>query len=555
MMIMKNIVKRVLSFMMVLMLVMMAVPVSEVWANDEEDIGGGNNGSYPESARYGTITLNNITNGDTFEGYKIIDIIYDQGSDSVSYEWIEGIEDAIKSANNRLFGENKALTVEEFAKCDHDKRQKLLSDVPVVIKDWSPDLTSKSATGNSVSWESVSLGGYFIVPTSTTDVYQTILISVQPVYDGLNNKYVTRAGSITDGGQNIDGETTVKKNPITIDKNVNGDETSTTGDIKVITYTIEVDVPVYEVIGENISKVFKVGDIMGDGLQLINGNITDSSLNIYLKDGENEYGTDPIDDSKYTIKTTDFDFENYDEATFEIVFDYDKLISGTNSTNRKVKIEYNAELSNSASCGTYTNKAVVEYSYYPFEEENIIYSESESNVSTYKLQINKKDSSNDNPLTGAEFDLYLKVDNNATEDNLGDRIDTDEYTSGIYQNDLITALGEGKYIRIGEFSEVGNGVYSIDKLDAGEYAIVETKAPTGGYSLPSKAFTITIPSQDDGNVKDDYIFEKNIPNSMGFTLPETGGTGTVIFTVVGVSLMCVAVLAFFILRKKEMSKN
>ena len=43
-------------------------------------------------------------------------------------------------------------------------------------------------------------------------------------------------------------------------------------------------------------------------------------------------------------------------------------------------------------------------------------------------------------------------------------------------------------------------------------------------------------------------------NKKGFTLPETGGMGTIIFTVVGLGMMTVAASAYVIMKRKDTQK-
>lgn len=195
------------------------------------------------------------------------------------------------------------------------------------------------------------------------------------------------------------------------------------------------------------------------------------------------------------------------------------------------------------------------YTHYPFtngNETNVTVTES---VKTYKLEIKKTDAENTNKfLTGAKFDVYLVVDDSVAD------IDPKYTTNG----NGVAGLPSGKsYLKVGEMTESqgGTGLYSIERLDAGEYYLVETVVP-GGYTAPADAFGPFIVNDTNDNSDNDdnksvHVIGDydTVKNSEGFLLPETGGTGTVIFTVVGVSLMCVAVLAFFILRKKEMSKN
>ncbi len=541
MMIMKNIVKRVLSFMMVLMLVVMAVPVSEVKAYNSDA---------------GEITITNVTNENQFVGYKIMDITYDAQKNNVSYEWTDEAKEAIKQANNGL-----ELTVEKFFekqgdsyKYNEEARQRLLSGIPASLNK-EPELELKTASNNQVEWDDVELGGYLIKPTLTTDVYQMMLVFVQPEYDAGGDIYTTKDGTID-----------AKKTPLNITKTV---EKDTTGALQTGKYTIEVDRPTYE--SGTIDDTFIVGDKLDQGLSLVS-----ESIKIYgydpNADGDKYVllgSQTPSTVGTYTVTENGDIDATYKAQTFYVDFDYTKISQYT-----KIKIEYDVTLDASEKQGTYNNTAVVKYSNYPFVNGSFAYDTSVKSVDTYKLRIDKINASSEK-LAGAEFSLYQKISDTTgltdeqimTElEELGIYTSQDTYTGGT-GND-VPQLDVGTYICVKVFSgddfdgddnveKDGDdkGYYSIDKLAAGEYFIVETKAPTG-YTLPDKSYHVTVnETKDEEDLTDDNIVLMQITNLSGFTLPETGGTGTVIFTVVGVSLMCVAVLAFFILRKKEMNKN
>ena len=92
-----------------------------------------------------------------------------------------------------------------------------------------------------------------------------------------------------------------------------------------------------------------------------------------------------------------------------------------------------------------------------------------------------------------------------------------------------------------------NGTLKVTGLDEGNYEFKETKAPTG-YSVNSanKAFTIT--ASDNAEVSVDA---GQFVNTKLSALPETGGIGTTIFTIVGCGIMIAAAGLFFASRRKE----
>lgn len=87
------------------------------------------------------------------------------------------------------------------------------------------------------------------------------------------------------------------------------------------------------------------------------------------------------------------------------------------------------------------------------------------------------------------------------------------------------------------FTSTDKGTFEVKGLAYGEYTLTEVKAPSG-YALPTKpdtTFTVG---------KDSYDESALIIINKAITIPQTGGMGTVIFTVVGLSVMALAVVFY-----------
>lgn len=79
-----------------------------------------------------------------------------------------------------------------------------------------------------------------------------------------------------------------------------------------------------------------------------------------------------------------------------------------------------------------------------------------------------------------------------------------------------------------------------------DYWLVETKAPEG-YNLLSDPVKVTIIK---GDSETPYVLETKVVNSNEFTLPQTGGIGSIILTVSGVALLGFAILMMLNKKKK-----
>lgn len=96
-----------------------------------------------------------------------------------------------------------------------------------------------------------------------------------------------------------------------------------------------------------------------------------------------------------------------------------------------------------------------------------------------------------------------------------------------------------------------NGAATFEKYEANgtnyDYYLVETQAPSG-YNLLDNAVKVNFTDAEVEATNGVYTVE--VPNSSGIQLPITGGTGTVIFTIIGIALMVGAVVLFVVSRKK-----
>lgn len=97
-----------------------------------------------------------------------------------------------------------------------------------------------------------------------------------------------------------------------------------------------------------------------------------------------------------------------------------------------------------------------------------------------------------------------------------------------------------------------DGTVKFTGLKAGTYYVEETAAPSG-YNINSKKFTITISTS--GVVTGDGVNNSKLTvNDYPLTVPQTGGAGTIMFTIGGVALIACAGVLFFILMRKKATK-
>lgn len=181
-------------------------------------------------------------------------------------------------------------------------------------------------------------------------------------------------------------------------------------------------------------------------------------------------------------------------------------------------------------------------------------------VYTYQIQFQKIDSLNTaTVLPGAEFKLYRKI---TTE---GATPDTFMYAI-CDNNGVITGWtpteSDGTTV-----NSDANGNFIFKGVDAAAYHLKETKAPAK-YNAMEEPVLVTISATITGNnleklsciadgattngtPNDGLINNVPIRNTLGSTLPETGGIGTTIFYIVGGVLVLGAGAAFVMKRRNE----
>ena len=275
---------------------------------------------------------------------------------------------------------------------------------------------------------------------------------------------------------------------------------------------------------------FKLTDKMSDGLT-----VTEATLNESVKIGNQ---TLTKDDYTVTVNgqniTIDIkDFIRYKALANEtITFEYEAVLNKTAFTEDKE-----------------TNTANVHYGNDPDDltdgtPDTVI-------VRTHQLTITKTNEDGSEKLAGAEFKLYRGTD---TTENPIKFVD----------------LGNGKY-RVATANDTTTtdtlvspdgadgfkGIITVDGLDAETYSLVETKAPDGYNKLKDPTtITITATSTDNGTNVTVSGNNVTVKNNKGSLLPETGGMGTVLFTVVG-TVGIIAVLYSFMKsnRKNKLNEN
>ena len=458
-----------------------------------------------------SITVRNAVENDVLAAYKVVDITYNAAKNTLSHKWNSLFDDYFSQKNSITNSANRAYTVDEFAAIkDSAELKTLLAGLPNYIatnKSISPVDTQTVDADGTATFANLAMGEYFIRPTSTTSVYQLMLQKLEPTVSG--GKYVI--DDLTFGA---------KREEVSVDKAAN--KTSVTKKEKV-TYTITVDIPTYA--SQAVDKSFYVSDLLPNGLT-----IDPASIKVQID------GTD-VDTAAYTLDTT-----AVAEYTFKLSVSAEQYTDNWSANGGKqLVITYTATLNDNGTTEVNTketNKVTFDYSNYPYVENSHNQKTDTVDVTTFAIKIDKYvKNDEDAKLANAKFDLYRTATH--AEVIAGSAVNI-PYTNvnGIkLESDLVTDA---------------NGTATFAKYEANgtnyDYYLVETQAPSG-YNILDNAVRVNFTDADVEAT--DGVYTVEVPNSSGIKLPITGGTGTVIFTIIGIALMVGAVVLFVVSRKKE----
>ena len=367
-------------------------------------------------------------------------------------------------------------------------------------------------------FENLDYGYYLVYQTGTKEI-QSSLVSVD----------------------DVDVTVNLKGQAPSIDKTAN----ATTVEIgQVVTYTIKGTIP--DTTGYD-KYTYKIHDTLTEGLDFVKDAVgtaqEGTSYNVSVKIGEGQAET----------KAATLSGENNRIMTLDLS---EWIRNNQNSKGQEFTVTYYAKVNADAVVQT-NNSAHLEYGNDP---DNITTTTPDVvTTPTYPVQIHKliKDQQN-SYLAGAIFRLYRsEEDANNNQNAIAVTGSNGTYTVDPEQ------VGDNKMYdmeSIGDGTTVGTGMnLKLNGLAEGSYWLVETQAPDG-YNKLTAPVKITITKSDTTNVNDWTIKQNDgvvddkiidIENTTGTLLPETGGMGTVIFTVIAVVMILGIAVSFVISRRKR----
>lgn len=428
------------------------------------------------AAGEGSITVNNAKSGETYSAYRILSLeSYDTTTGIYLYKADAAWADFVESATDYL-----SVDASGYVTWVEGADQKAFAKAALAYAEANGITATDSVTvaenETTATISDLDLGYYLVDSTLGTIL---ALTTTKP-----------------------DASFSEKNSGPTVEKQVKEDSTDAWGSANDADLFQEIEFQATITAQAGASK-YVMHDTMSEGLTYTG--VTGVTLN-----GET------VDASNYTVVSEGLT----DGCTFEIIFA--QAFLDTLEDNDQIVVSYTGELNESAAIHDEVNTNEVYLSYGDAQETET----STTETTAYEFDIVKTDSNND-LLDGAEFKLYDAAEG-------GNEIPVVMVSDGVY--------------RVADDDEEGvsivpvNGVATVMGLDGNtNYYLEETVAPDGYNGLTARVQVSIAEENLNAEIAADGTYTPDtgvqVINKTGSILPETGGIGTTIFTIVGIVLI------------------
>lgn len=404
-------------------------------------------------------------------------------------------------------GQKDSPKVIAFAKkaADWAKEQKSLKKTEV---------TAEASGGQFVATFSGLAYGYYVVSPEggSTDVTQPIRET-----DAILANVVKATQDVL-----------LKSEYPTVEKTVNGDTHADAQIGDTLEFVLTSKVP--DMTEYTNGYTFNFIDTLSKGLTLNADNINVTIGDVVLvKDVDYSVAIKTVDTNKTKLTISMLEFKTRHQ----------------NDVGKEIKVTYTATINENAEVGKDDagNSVKLEYSNDPNTTGTGSSLPDETHGYTFGFDLHKTDANGGAALAGAEFQLQKKPDGTPVKlivENAGN--DSDSAVVRPAMQEEIDAP-QSKAVDTVATPKSGNIIFK--GLDATGYQLVEIKAPDG-YNKVNTPIDVTIAAQyDQAGVLERWTVGGkpgpsvtiDVQNNKGALLPETGGMGTVIFTVAGVVII------------------
>lgn len=495
----------------------------------------------------GSLTINGTKDGKTVELYQLFNAT--KSGDNIAYTLNPDFADYFLTLPECTGKADDALSTAAYdyvsgLNNDTAKQVAFVQKLLEWLKNKNITHRTETTTADTTTINGLTYGYYLVYPKGATDTANST--------NAL--KSTAMLVSIDDSAQEINMKSTYPTvDKVIVDGNTNIAKDANIGD--TVTFKLTSVVP--DMTGYS-SYTFNFKDTLSEGLTF--GEISSVKIGEKILTEDN---TDTPKEDTYTLT----------KNGQSITITFNNFISNKDSVGASIEVTYTAILNEKAVSGMNpnSNSATVEYSNDPSnptagieESEPSIVDVHTFDFTIYKFYLKDAiDSDSAAALAGAQFELY--AENGTTKINLID------LTEGNYRQATSEEANKEGFTSAVITSD-DDGKVKISGLDAGTYKLKEIKAPDGynklvgdvtikiaptyntstqklekvdvTYTIGDQSKTITITNKDASP-------EIPIENKSGSVLPDTGGNGTIMFTIVGVGILAVMISCSVISRKRR----
>ena len=458
-----------------------------------------------------TLSITGVVSGDQFAAYKILDAFYNETTNVITYEFTDDFQNFLKQSSNSTYQKLKVDDLYSYSSGDLNTGSTLsTSDIDKLASAYAGYIKSHSVNGSAMNVSgttasaTLQVGSYLVLPTATTRVYAVMVGNLDFSTSGntwvINNEEIVAKVSDADVNLSI-GEEGYDSGSYSI-----GDD---------IPFIITASVPQYPTNATN--KVYTITDTLSEGLDF------NSISSVVIKDGDVTLTT--ASDGKVTNASgEEVAIISIENRVMTITFNTNYVDSTTITINYIARLNTNAGLGVN---GGNTSSVSLTYSNDPYGTGTnaTVPSKGDGQVSVlvYGLETYKYATEGKAALEGAEFTIYKDA--------------------------------ELKQV-VGVITTNASGIAQYKGLAAGTYYVKETKAPNG-YRLSNSVISAKVgPGEGSlANAETEGYYRLEVANEKAGLLPVTGGIGTIVITLVGLTIVAGAIYFFFIYRKKKENKE
>jgi fimbrial isopeptide formation D2 family protein/LPXTG-motif cell wall-anchored protein len=447
------------------------------------------------------LMVTGANSSDTLVAYKVLDVFYNASSNVVTYEFTSTFKAFL--ASNSTY---KNLTVDEYSKLTSGSitsgSTRTSSTLDTLVSKFASYVKTNSVTGVNLTYSAsegatgntLAAGAYLILPKTTSKVYAVMVGNVVPKANG--NDWTLEDYSIV-----------AKMSDYSFTKYVGStghyDGTYNIG--TEFSYFLVGGVPQYPTNATN--KIYTMKDTISSGLDFLD------ISKFTIKDGDTTLLTKTdgtvVDSSSNTVATITISGKN-----LTVTFNLDYV------TSDNVTVEYKAKLNSNATLGDTgnLNSATLTYSNDPYGTGTATSSVSSTSVFTYGIEVYVYDNDDKTKvLSGVKFEVYS--DSSLTK-------------------------------KIGELTTDSTGKGYLPGTASGTYYLKQVSTASG-YSLTKDVITLKVKETGSTEGTKTGYYKVEVAAFEAGVLPFTGGTGTILYTLIGMITVVSAVLLFVLYARKK----